>query len=83
MKQYEMELVDAANRLAGNGRSTSDFSFQMSYVAPDPDGAGMFTVEYEVTILNNKTSKSLIVIGGIGHNWVDLFESHLKDGYFD
>jgi hypothetical protein len=80
---YEIELVEAAKRLVANGRDKNEFVFERSYCAPDPDGAGMFTVQYEVTISNIKTSRSMVVIGGIGLRWVDQFESALKDGQFD
>jgi hypothetical protein len=80
---YEMELVEAVKRLVASGRDKNEFSFQRVYCAPDPDGAGMFAVQYEVTISNIKTSRSMEVIGGIGFRWVDQFEGALKDGYFD
>ena len=83
MEQYEVELAEAEKRLVANGRDRNDFSFQMSYLPPDPDGAGMFTLLYEVTITNNTTSKSLVAIGGIGWDWVGTFEEELRDGYFD
>jgi hypothetical protein len=78
-----MELIEAARRIAANGRDKNDFVFNRSYLPPDPDGAGMFTVQYEVTISNLKTSKSMVVIGGIGLQWVDQFVGALKAGKLD
>jgi hypothetical protein len=82
LKLYETELEDASRRLVARGRDKSEFSFQINFCPPDPDGAGMFTVQYEVTISDNKTSRSLIVMGGIGLRWVDRFENALEEGYF-
>jgi hypothetical protein len=80
---YEAELLEAARRLTASGRDQHEFSFQRSFLPPDPDGAGMFTVQYEVTVLRMTTSKSLKAVGGIGLRWVDHFEGALNDGYFD
>lgn len=83
MEQYQIELADALERIAAFGRNREDFSFEMAYLPPDPDGGGMFTVQYEVRISNRNTSKNLRTIGGIGWNWVDRFEKALRDGHFD
>jgi hypothetical protein len=83
MELYEMELMEAARRLVANGRNSNDFVFNRSYLPPDPDGAGMFTVQYEVTISNLRTSKSIVVIGGIGLQWVDQLVGALKAGKLD
>jgi hypothetical protein len=80
---YEDELEQAKRRLAANGRNVDDFSFEMSYMEPDPDGGGMFTVQYEVRILNKPTDKGLLAIGGIGSDWVGYFEEALNEGFFD
>lgn len=83
MELFEIELKDANERLAANGRNPDDFSFDVSFLPPDPDGGGMFTVRYEVTMTNKKTAKSLEAIGGIGLNWIGYFEDALKAGHFD
>jgi hypothetical protein len=83
MELYEAELLDATKRLVAWGRDKNEFSFRRAYLPPDPDGAGMFTVQYEVTISNQRTSKSMVLIGGIGCRWVDQFASAIEDGYFD
>lgn len=83
MEQYESELADALKRLAEMGRDKDEFLFEMAFLPPDPDGAGMFTVEYEVKITHQSTLKSLTETGGIGWKWVDRFEDELGKGYFD
>jgi hypothetical protein len=80
---YEDELEKAIERLEANGRDKDDFAFDMSYMEPDPDGGGMFTVQYEIRILNRKTDKGLLAVGGIGSDWVGYFEDALKEGFFD
>ena len=77
------ERDDAIQRLRAAGRDEAKFTFAMEHLPPDPDGAGMFTAMYEVTITNLDTAKSIGVIGGIGMRWVDAFEGALKDGDFD
>jgi hypothetical protein len=81
MSEDELEL--AKQRLVANGRNPDDFSFDMSFMEPDPDGGGMFTVQYEIRILDKKTDKGLLAIGGIGSDWVGYFEEALKEGFFD
>ena len=83
MSMYEDELVKAQQLLAASGRDADDFSFEMEFMEPDPDGGGMFTVQYLVTILNTKTKTGLRSIGGIGSDWVGHFKAELDDGYFD
>jgi hypothetical protein len=83
MEQYDIERGDAVKRISESGRNKDDFLFHRTYLPPDPDGDGMFTVQYDVTISNKITSKSLNLTGGIGWKWVDHFESELRDGYFD
>ena len=83
MDLYELERADAIARIGAQGHDAGDYGFAMELLPPDPDGAGMFTVEYWITITNNRTGKSLGVIGGIGSRWVDQFEEELKAGYFD
>jgi hypothetical protein len=83
MELYEIELQEAHKRLGQLGRKPDDFAFSMSYLPPDPDGGGMFTVRYEIDIVDQKTSKSLACLGGIGLDWVAYFEAALKQGHFD
>lgn len=83
MEQYQTELADAVRRLSARGWPSADFDFSMAFVPPEPDGAGMFTVEYDVTITHLGTSRALIETGGIGWKWVDRFEAALIAGYFD
>lgn len=83
MEMYEQERAEAIRRLEANGRSKDDFTFAASMLPPDPDGGGMFTVQYEIRILNTKTDKGLLAIGGIGSDWVGYFEDALKEGFFD
>jgi hypothetical protein len=82
MGMYEDELEQAIQRLEANGRAKDDFSFEMSYLEPDPDGGGMFTVQYQIQILDKTTDKGLLAIGGIGSDWVGYFEEALKEGFF-
>ena len=83
MDLYETELKDAQARLAALGRDSEAFSFGMEFLPPDPDGAGMFTVQYEVTVENMASGKGARFIGGIGMHWVDYFEDEVKAGTFD
>ena len=83
MEQYQTELADALRRLSSLGRDHQDFVFAMAFLPPEPDGAGMFTVEYEVTITHTGTSRSLSETGGIGWKWVDQFEEAVTAGYFE
>lgn len=82
-QMYEDELVKANAILTASGRTPGDFGFEMEFMEPDPDGAGMFTVTYLVTIVNVKTEKGLRSIGGIGYDWVADFKANLDEGYFD
>jgi len=83
MELYQAELKDAKNRLLASGRDPEDFDFAMEYLPPDPDGGGMFTVQYEVRAGNLKSGYGAQFIGGIGMHWVDSFEDALRDGAFD
>ena len=80
---HEIELEDAKKRLAAHGRDPEGFDFKLEFQRPDPDGGGMFTVTYEVTVSNRQTSKSVCFIGGIGMGWVENFEAALTGGEFD
>ena len=83
MELYEIELKKAVERLRANGRNEDDFTFEMSYLPPDPDGGAMYTVRYEIEITNRKTSKSLSFVGGIGLDWLSFFDEALEGGDFD
>lgn len=83
MSMYEDELAKAHELLVASGRTPEDFAFEMEFMEPDPDGAGMFTVQYLVTIVNTRTEKGLRSIGGIGRDWVGDFKAQLDEGYFD
>ena len=83
MAQHEPEVETAKQRIGALGLDPADFSFDVEYEPPDPDGAGMFTVRYVVTITRGKTGKSLGTIGGIGFDWVGDLEEELRSGYFD
>ena len=83
MELYEIELKKAAERLRANGRDEDDFTFEMEYLPPDPDGGAMYTVRYAIEITNRKTSKSMTAVGGIGLDWVGYFEEALEGGHFD
>jgi hypothetical protein len=83
MELYDMELAEAAKRIVNSGRTEDDFAFNRSFLPPDPDGGGMFTVRYQIEIANKKSSKSLMAVGGIGLDWVGYFEEALTEGYFD
>jgi len=82
-QMHEIELEDAKQRLAAHGRDPGDFGFKVEFQEPDPDGGGMFTVYYDITVTNAKSGKSGTFTGGIGMGWVDRFEQALKDGDFD
>ena len=83
MELYETELASARKHLAASGLAPELFTFAMEYLPPDPDGGGMFTVQYLIEITNTATGKAKSLIGGIGMHWVDRFEELVKDGYFD
>jgi hypothetical protein len=83
MELYEIELKKAVDRLRVDGRREDEFSFQMAYLPPDTDGGAMYTVRYEIVIINRKTSISLIAVGGIGLDWVGYFAEALEGGHFD
>ena len=80
---YAIELPDAKARIAAAGRNPDDFTFAMEYLPPDPDGGGMFTVHYLVTVTNTRNDKSQEFIGGIGMGWVERFDDALAQGAFD
>lgn len=83
MELYAMEREKAGRLVEAQGRSPDDFVFTVAYLPPDPDGGGMFTVRYEVTIESARTGKGLVTIGGIGLDWVSDFAEALDEGHFD
>ena len=83
MELYETELPDAKARIAAAGRDPGQFTFAMEYLPPDPDGGGMFTVQYLIEITQTASGKAKSLIGGIGMHWVDRFEELMQQGYFD
>jgi len=83
MEMYEQEKAEAIRRIEAMGRSAGDFTFEAAMLPPDPDGGGMFTVQYEIRIRDTTTDKGLLAIGGIGSDWVGYFEEALSEGFFD
>jgi hypothetical protein len=83
MELYDGELQEALRHLAAIGREPGEFSFERTYLPPDPDGGGMFTVRYEVAVRQQKTGKSSTFVGGIGLDWVAAFQQALAKGRFD
>jgi len=83
MDAYEAELAAARRRIAELGRNPDEFSFSMSPLPPDPDGGGMYTVEYEVGVQNNTTAKSMSATGGIGWDWVSAVTGAIEKGRLD
>ena len=79
---HEKEIDQAKESIAASGRDPDAFTFDVSFMEPDPDGGGMFTVRYEVTVTNTETGKSEGYIGGIGLDWVGAFEADLGEGAF-
>lgn len=79
---HEQELAEARKRIAAQGFEPSDFTLDLQFMEPDPDGAGMFTVRHEITATAARTGKAAGYIGGIGTHWLDAFEQDLKDGAF-
>jgi hypothetical protein len=80
---HEQEIEAAKERIAATGRDQGHFAFDLAFMEPDPDGGGMFTVRYEVTVTNDASGKSAGYIGGIGLDWVSAFDTDLGDGLFD
>jgi hypothetical protein len=83
MELYEMECEKALRVLAAHGREPDDFTIERSFLPPDPDGGGMFTVQYEVIVTNQRTDKAIGAIGGIGFDWVAVFADALDEGLLD
>ncbi len=80
---HEQELEEAKERIAAAHRDVSTYAFDLAFLEPDPDGGGMFTLRYEVTVTNNESGKTVGYIGGIGLDWVAAFEEDLGGGAFD
>lgn len=80
---HEQEFDEARQKLEAIGRNVDDFAFDVLFMEPDPDGGGMYTVRYEVSVTNRETGKSGGYIGGIGLDWVSVFEQEVSDGEFD
>ena len=80
---HEQEIEEAKERIVTAHRDASDFAFDVAFMEPDPDGGGMFTVRYEVTVTRASKGKSAGYIGGIGLDWVSAFEADLGEGWFD
>ena len=83
MELYEAELADARGRITAVGMDPGEFAFAMEYLPPDPDGGGMFTVQYAIDIIRQSTGKTRTLIGGISMHWVDRFEELIGEGFFD
>jgi len=79
---HEKEIDQAKDIVAESGRDPDAFTFDVSFMEPDPDGGGMFTVRYEVTVTNTANDKSEGYIGGIGLDWVGAFAIDLGEGVF-
>ncbi len=79
---HEKEIDQAREFLAESGRKPDDYSFDVNFMEPDPDGGGMFTVRYEVTVTGPKDGASGQYIGGIGLDWVAAFAEELGEGTF-
>ncbi len=80
---HEQEIEDARDKVTASGRNADDFAFDVAFLEPDPDGGGMYTVRYEITATNGTTGKSGGYMGGIGLEWVSVFEEELAQGGFD
>jgi hypothetical protein len=83
MELYNQELAQARETIREAGRSPDDFDFAMEFQEPDPDGGGMFTVRYDVTVTCRNTGKQAVMTGGIGLRWVSQFAAAVEQGYFD
>jgi len=79
---HEKEIDQAKHIVAESGRDPGAFAFDVSFMEPDPDGGGMFTVRYEVTVTNMSNDKREGYIGGIGLDWVGAFTSDMGEGAF-
>ena len=83
MEQYQKERVQAEENIVSAGLDRNDFTFEMEYLEPDPDGGGMFTLQYEIRVTRQSTGKSLTLVGGIGSDWVGYLDEAVRTGHFD
>ena len=83
MELHEQEQEQAKELLVSLKKDPDSYRFDVSFLPPDPDGGGMFTVRYTVVATNANNGNSLEMIGGIGLDWVAVFEEALHDGHFD
>ncbi|MCB2062522.1 MAG: hypothetical protein KDE25_03510 [Novosphingobium sp.] len=79
---HEKEIEEARAKLAEAGRDPDLFSFDVKFMEPDPDGGGMFTVRYEITVTGPGQGASAEYIGGIGLDWLAAFGDDLGEGVF-
>ena len=82
MEQYQKERARAEADIASAGIDPADFAFEMEYLEPDPDGGGMFTLQYEIRVTRQSTGKTLTLIGGIGSDWVGALGEAVRTGHF-
>ncbi|MBM3595470.1 MAG: hypothetical protein FJX31_06740 [Alphaproteobacteria bacterium] len=80
---HEKELDQAREMVAASGHDPRRFDFALSFMEPDPDGGGMFTLRYEITVTHGASGKSEGYIGGIGLDWLAAFAADLGGGGFD
>ncbi len=80
---HEQEIEQARAQIAETGREPAEFAFDAAFLEPDPDGGGMYTVRYEITVTRDPSGQSAGYIGGIGLNWLSAFEEDLEAGAFD
>jgi len=83
MEQHKPEVEKAKEIIRARGGDPGEFAFDVEYLPPDPDGGGMFTIQYAVTVTRAATGKSFAAIGGIGFDWVGSFDEELEAGHFE
>ena len=81
MEYHEIELEAARSQLKAAGYDRDDFTFRLGFLPPDPDGGGMISVEYQITVANTKSGRVMQGIGGIGMGWGEYFANALKEGF--
>ena len=79
---HQKEIEEAQQIIAESGREPGDFTFEVAFMEPDPDGGGMYTVRYEVTVTNSANGKESGYIGGIGLDWLGALKEDLGEGLF-
>ena len=80
---HEQEVESAKQTVGETGRDPGNFDFAVVFMEPDPDGGGMYTVRYEVTVTNSGSGRTASYIGGIGLDWVGAFAEDLNAGDYD